>query len=280
MSSFLRRTTAALAVSLILGSLLAAGPSFAAEQGEALWLDLITEDSDAAAKFYTQLFGWEAVARPDGSSIISHQGRDIAGLFQINNEMPNASESQWLVGIVTDDLESSVASARLAGGSILRKITEVPGSGRYSVIRDPQGALLIVVSPSRESGGPGQPGFVVWVELWTDDVDAAAEFYRKVLGYQRRDIERPGGAYTVLETGGTPRAGLVPTPNEDVKPVWAPYIGVADLPATLVRTAELGGRVVLEPKADFGGGRVALIEDPDHAMIFLVQLSPDEGGSR
>ncbi len=280
MSLSVRNSTTALVALLMLGCLVAAGPAPASENGEALWLDLITEDGDAAAAFYGELFGWEIELRPDQSRIIRHEGRDIAALFEISNEMPNASESQWLVGIVSDDLDGAVESARSAGGTILRKITEVPDSGRFAVIRDPQGALLLLGQPTREIGGPRAPGFFVWAELWTDDVDASAEFYGEILGYQTRTIERPGGAYTVFEAGGTPRVGLVSTPNEDVKPVWAPYIGVADLRATLDRTVDLGGRVVVKPAEHAGGRQIALIEDPTHAMIFVVQLSPKEEGSR
>ena len=62
--------------------------------------------------------------------------------------------------------------------------------------------------------------------------------------------------------------------------MWAPYIGVRDLAATVARTTELGGRVVLEPSPELAGGRVALIEDPANAMIFIAQLPPDEEGSK
>jgi predicted enzyme related to lactoylglutathione lyase len=267
-------------VFFLVGCLLASGATLAAENGQALWLDLVTENGDAAAAFYHQLFGWEIVERPGRSSIIRHQGRDIAALFEIRDAIKDTPESQWLVGIVAEDLEDAVASARSNGGTILRQITEVPDSGRYAVIRDPQGALFVLGRPTRDFGGPREPGFFVWAELWSDDLDASAAFYNKVLGYQRGSVERPNGSYSVFETGGVPRTGLVATPSEDVKPVWAPYLGVADVQAIVKRTPELGGRVVLEPSEDHGGGRVALIEDPSHAMIFVVQLSAHEGGSR
>ncbi len=275
-----RSFTAVLAACLMLASLTIVGSVSAAENGEALWLDLITEDADAASAFYGDLFGWEIVSRPGHSRLIRNQGRDIAGLFEINNSMPDASESQWVVGIVSDDLDASVASVRQAGGSVLRNITDVEGSGRYAVIRDPQGALVMLGQPTREIGGPRQPGFFVWAELWTDDVDDATEFYGEVVGYETRVIEKPGGEYTVFETGGTPRAGLVSTPDEKVDPVWAPYIGVADIDAILSSTVELGGRVVVPPQESAGGRRIALIEDPSQAMIFVVELSAEEGGSR
>lgn len=260
--------------------LLLTAPALAADHGQPLWFDLVTEDTKAATTFYEGLFGWEIDPGRGKVLQIFHNGRNIAGLIKIGDELPGQSEAQWLVGIVVDDLVKAVGSARSAGGTILRDVTEVEGSGAYAVIRDPQGAILIIGTPTREIGGPREDGNFAWVELWTDDLDAAADFYRKVIGYERNTVEGPDGAYTVFETAGEPRAGLVPTPNEDARPIWAPYIGVADLAATLKRTTELGGTVVLAPRADFGGGRVALIEDPTHAMVFIAQLKADKENSR
>ena len=95
-----RNSTALLVACSLLAGLTMAGVASGAENGEALWLDLITEDADAASAFYGDLFGWEIVSRPGHSRLIRKDGRDIAALFEINNSMPDASESQWLVGIV------------------------------------------------------------------------------------------------------------------------------------------------------------------------------------
>lgn len=260
--------------------LLITAPALGAEHGQPLWFDLVTENPKAATSFYSDLFGWEIGPNRGEVQTISHRGRDIAALHHISDELKGQSESQWLVGIAVDDLEEAVASAQSAGGMILRQIVEVPESGRYAVIRDPQGAPLMLGTPNRKIGGLREDGYFVWVELWTDDVDAAAKFYNTVIGYQRKTVEGLDGAYSVLQSGGQSRAGLVKTPNEDVRPVWAPYIGVSDLAATLSQTAELGGRVVLAPRDDFGGGRVALIEDTTHAMVFVVQLPSETESSR
>jgi len=274
-----RRTPVARLATLIATLGVALGAA-AADHGQPLWLDLVTEDADAAASFYEDLFGWEIVPGREADLRVRNGGRDIAAIYQITNEMPNASESQWLVGIVTDDLEESVAAARTAAGTVLREITDVPGSGRYAVLRDPQGAVVLIGTPSRELGGPRAPGNFVWAELWTDDLDGAALFYAKTLGYERRDLDRHGGAYTVFETGDTPRAGLVELPDGDARPTWAPYIAVSDLASTVDRVGRLGGSVVIAPTPEFAGGRVALIADPTRAVLFIVQLPADVEASK
>ncbi len=265
---------------LVLGCLGVAFWASAADHGQPLWLDLVTEDADAAATFYHDLFGWQIGPGRDGNLVVRNGGQDIAAIYQISDEMPNASESQWLVGIVADDLERSVDAARAAGGTVLREITQVPGSGRYAVLRDPQGAVVVFGTPSRELGGPRAAGNFVWAELWTDDLDGAARFYAATLGYVRRDLDRPDGAYTAFETGDTPRAGLVELPDGNARPAWAPYIAVSDLAATVARTKALGGRVLIEPSPEFAGGRVALIADPTQAALFIAQLPSDTEASK
>ena len=269
-----RRRPVAHLVALIAGLGVALGAA-AADHGQPLWLDLVTEDADAAASFYEDLLGWEIVPGREADLLVRNGGRDIAAIYQISDEMPNAPESQWLVGIVTDDLERSLTAARAAGATVLRDVTEVPGSGRYAVLRDPQRAVVMLGTPSRDLGGPRAPGNFVWAELWTDDLDAAADFYAKVLGYERRTVDRPGGTYMVFSASDAPQAGLVETPNVEVKPAWAPYIAVSDLAATVARVELLGGAVLIEPTPEFAGGRVALIADPTQATLFIVQLPDD-----
>jgi predicted enzyme related to lactoylglutathione lyase len=274
-----RRRPVAHLVAVLAGLSVAFGAA-AADHGQPLWLDLVTEDADTAASFYEELLGWEIVPGREAELRVRNDGRDIAAIYQISNEMPNAPESQWLVGIVTDDLERSLTAARAAGAAVLRDVTEVPGSGRYAVLRDPQRAVVMLGTPSRDLGGPRAPGNFVWAELWTDDLDAAADFYAKVLGYERRTVDRPEGSYTVLSAGDAPQAGLVETPNVEVKPAWAPYIAVSDLAATVARVEPLGGAVLIEPTPEFAGGRVALIADPTQAALFIVQLPDDLEASR
>ncbi len=274
-----RLQTIAAVVIVVLAQFISIGSIDAVQNGQALWLDLITEDAEAATNFYTELFGWEIVPREGSSRIIRNHGKDIGVMYEINDELPGTPESQWLVGIVTEDVDAAVSAARKAGGTILRPVTEVQGSGKFAVIRDPQGAIVILGRPSRDLGGPREAGFFVWAELWTDDVDGATKFYEAVLGFQRKSIERPGGEYEVFRYEGVTRTGLVPIENKKIRPVWASYIGVEDIDDIVTRTTELGGRIVLPPRDHPTGPRIALIEDPSRAMIFVVELPKTNEGS-
>jgi len=114
----------------------------------------------------------------------------------------------------------------------------------------------------------------VWAELWTDDVDAAADFYAKVIGYGQSKVERNGEKYRVFKFGEEIRAGLVkiPTELENLEPGWAAYVGVENLTATMVRVRELGGRVIFASEDNPVRGAVALIADPAGAVLFVHQI--------
>ena len=62
------------------------------------------------------------------------------------------------------------------------------------------------------------------------------------------------------------------TESTSIETSWAPYVGVADLQKTLARAVELGGRVLLEPDPEIGGGRVALLADPSGGAFFVYEL--------
>ncbi len=57
-----------------------------------------------------------------------------------------------------------------------------------------------------------------------------------------------------------------------MEPGWAPYIGVANLEATLARARELGGEVLLEPNQEIYAGRVAVLADPTGVAFLVVEL--------
>lgn len=257
----------------LLLAMAALGPTPAgADTGSVVWFELLTEDAEAARTFYGELLGWQAEPARARAVVLRDDGRRIGGIAEITDQMPEVTESVWLVGIEMPRLERALEAAVEAGGTVLREITEVPGQGRWAVIRDPQGAEVVLVDPVVELGG-GTPdhGSFVWAELWTDDVDAASAFYATVLGYDSAATDRGSRPYTVMSAGGEARAGVVRLPEGDLEPAWAAYVRVDDLAAALVRVESLGGRVALAPREDFGDGRIALIADPTGAVLFLVE---------
>ncbi len=240
--------------------------------GTVRWFGLLTEDAAAARTFYVDLFGWQTERTSSGGYIALHDGQPFAGITQIGRSVPEIDESTWLVGVVVSDLRDSVATARRLGAQVLRDVSRTEGFAQWAVIEDPQGAQILLMVPERPLGGVRAPGNWVWAELWTTDQEASSRFYSQVIGWETVELDRPDGAYPTFQSAGEARAGLVPIEQGAMETGWAPYIGVADLEATLARARELGAQVLLEPNQEIHGGRVAVLADPTGVAFLVIEL--------
>ena len=271
---------AALGFVLVVSGVAAADRSTA--PGTFVGSDLITEDVEAAAKFYRGLFDWDMAKAGDGYSI-HHKGRLIASISGIEDDDPEVSRSFWLVGIVVNNLKGSISAAQKNGAEVVEKPRKVSGGyGTFAVIRDAENAPVMLIQPGKTPvGGTTGPGAWVWAELWTDDIVKASQFYTDVVGVGHEGYDRGGKPYHVFTSQGTYRAGIIEIPEEleTVNPGWAPYVAVSDLGATLGTIKELGGRVIFGEAEHPADASVALIMDPSGAVLFLYQI-PSSGEAR
>lgn len=111
-------------------------------------IELNSTDPAKAKEFYAQLFEWEMKDIPlPGSSpesgevytTIAVGGGTGGGIMR--QMMPNAPSS-WLAYALVKDLRSATDKAAALGAVVLKDVTEVPGMGYLSIIKDPTGALL------------------------------------------------------------------------------------------------------------------------------------------
>jgi predicted enzyme related to lactoylglutathione lyase len=116
----------------------------------------------------------------------------------------------------------------------------------------------------------GNHGVFVWHELMTADPEAAATFYRNVVGWETR----PWGhhvAYTLCVAPVGPVAGIMALPEDaramGAPPAWLSYLGTPDLDATIAHATGLGGRVLKGATAIEGAGRYAVLADPQGASF-------------
>jgi predicted enzyme related to lactoylglutathione lyase len=85
-----------------------------------------------------------------------------------------------------------------------------------------------------------------------------------------------GDDYTCLMVEGRPVGGAFPPPMEGIPPHWEVYFNVDDADATAERAGELGGEVLQAPWDVVGVGRMAILKDPQGAILGLMQNPPDE----
>ena len=115
----------------------------------------------------------------------------------------------------------------------------------------------------------------VWYELMTSDDEAAAAFYRQVIGWQTADAGMPGLRYTLLSASGAWVAGLMTLPqaacDAGARPGWVGYIGITDVDAMVLRLQQAYGKLQ-RPAEDIPGvGRFAVVADPHGASFCLFR---------
>lgn len=244
--------------------------------GKFIWRDLLTDDVGAAKRFYAGLFGWEFTDVADGAYVvITHRGRPIGGIVAAETKV-KVDVSQWVSWLSVPDVDAAARAVRDAGGAVLRGPMDLEGRGRLVVVTDPQGALLVLARTTDGDPADAEAGVGdwLWTELWTHDRDASLPFYGGLVGYGVDETDLGDGeAYTVLTADGTPRAGVVENPFEQVPTHWLPYVRVADPSAVVQRVTELGGRVLVEPGDERRKGTAAIVADPTGAA-FTIQRWP------
>jgi predicted enzyme related to lactoylglutathione lyase len=111
-------------------------------------IELNSTDTSKAKDFYAQLFDWEMKDIPlPGSSpesgevytTIAVGGGTGGGIMR--QMMPN-TPSVWLPYALVKDIRSYTDKAAALGAVVLKDVSEVPGMGYLSIIKDPTGALL------------------------------------------------------------------------------------------------------------------------------------------
>jgi predicted enzyme related to lactoylglutathione lyase len=94
---------------------------------------------------------------------------------------------------------------------------------------------------------------VVHLELHTADLAQARAFYGELCGWRPEEVATGRGTYVAVDLGGTLGGGMVQCPVK--RPLWLPYVEVADIGAATDHARVLGGSVLLEPREGPAGWR-------------------------
>jgi predicted enzyme related to lactoylglutathione lyase len=235
--------------------------------GHYIWHELVTPSPAAARGFYEALFAWQGreqdMGMPSPYTVFRHEGleRDVAGSMAA--PMPEVPP-HWLAYLQVDDLDGALERARAREATMLAEPFEVPGVGRMAVIRDPQGAVVALMTAEADHPVEARPpvGSFCWTGLMTDDVDAAAAFYADVAGLQ----VGPMGDGKVLTRDGAPCASVSASPP-GAPTHWLAYVAVDDADDRARAAVELGATQHVPPTDMPGMGRFAVLADPAGAVF-------------
>jgi predicted enzyme related to lactoylglutathione lyase len=94
---------------------------------------------------------------------------------------------------------------------------------------------------------------VVHLELHTGDLPRACSFYAQLCGWRPEQIEAGALSYLALGLGDRVSGGAVECPTQ--RPLWLPYVEVAEIAAVTERARGLGAKVLLAPREGPAGWR-------------------------
>ena len=240
--------------------------------GKFVWNDLLTDDVPVAKDFYGRLFGWTFEQLGD-YTVIKNNGRSIGGMAQIKDVSEVKSAARWLCTLSVADVDKAVSLFDREGGIVLKGPMEMRNRGRGALVRDPQGAQLLLLHASGGDPEDKEPviGSWLWHELWSNDVDASIAFYQKLAGYHFVGEKTD---YLILMKDGQWRAGIRYSANSKLEMRWVPVVRVADTDEIVVQAKNLGGKILVEPRQTADGNRVSLLADPSGALVIIERWSP------
>ena len=112
------------------------------------WNELMTSDIVGAKAFYSALFGWQLndMDTPMGSYTMAKVGEtEVAGMMATPEEAAGAPPA-WGAYVTVDDVDAMPAKIESLGGKVILPPQDIPDVGRFLVMQDPQGAMLMLIT--------------------------------------------------------------------------------------------------------------------------------------
>ncbi len=248
-------------------------------KGSFVWYELMTTDEAAAAKFYGDVVGWSATdaGMPDIKYTLLGMGGDrVAGLMALPQPLRDKGvPPHWAGYVGVDDVDAESARATQAGGMMHHPPSDIPGVGRFSVVADPQGAVLSLFTPTGADAPPavaqGTPGHVGWHELHAREWQSAFAYYEGLFGWTEGEAidMGPMGTYQLFAQEGAVIGGMM-TRTDVAQPFWLFYFNVKGIDAAADRVKASGGQVVNGPHEVPGGSWIVQCRDPQGGFFAMV----------
>jgi uncharacterized protein len=247
--------------------------------GAPCWYELTTGDLDAAQTFYADLFDWSwANAGMSGFDyrLASLGGSMIAGAS--TGAQPDTPPG-WLTYFAVTDCDAAAKAVADSGGAVHMPPADIPGTGRFAILADPQGAAFGILQPlPMPDGSIGgafdqqKMGHGNWHELMTTDPKAAMDFYKRVFGWtvtSSMDMG-PMGSYDMFAHQGADIGGMMGLPPHVPRPMWLAVFGKAGVVNAAEAIKAARGGVLRGPTEIPGGAHSLTATDPQGAMFALV----------
>jgi predicted enzyme related to lactoylglutathione lyase len=244
------------------------------EHGLPCWYELATADPAAVQPFYAALLGWQfADSGMAGMTYIiaSAQESMVAGLFKAEPEQPTG----WSFYITVDNADATAAQAAALGAQVIVPPSDIPDTGRFAVMVDPQGASFAILQPLPDGMGGAfdqqKSGHGNWHDLGVADPQAALEFYGALFGWtvSRAQPMGPEMIYNIIACKGRDIGGIFNDASVTA-PAWCVYFGAASINQAVATVKSAGGGVEHDPAEVPGGAFVTHCHDGRGGRFALV----------
>lgn len=250
-------------------------------RGKFVWYDVMTTDTKAATDFYKHVVGWSAQEFPMGASgnytVFSQGGTMVAGLMALPPEAAQMGMPPcWSGYVAVDDVDADAKRAVTLGGKIQRPPEDIPNVGRFAVVSDAGGAVILLFKPNTSETpakvAPMTPGHIGWHELMAGNIDREWDFYANLLGWTKQRAIDMGayGTYQTFAVEGEECGGMMTKPPQMPGPFWSYYIAVDGLDSAAARVNEKGGKILQGPLEVPGGAWIIQGLDPQGAPFALI----------
>jgi uncharacterized protein len=119
----------------------------------------------------------------------------------------------------------------------------------------------------------------IWTSLHAKDAGAEAAFYQNLLGYDVFDQPSDDGLeHLILSTDNYARASANDLERDSAHrhSHWLNFVRVENAADSAAKVVAMGGRVLVEPRADRHGGMLAVVADPAGAPFGLMEWSESD----
>jgi predicted enzyme related to lactoylglutathione lyase len=117
--------------------------------GDFSWCELMTNDVEAAKKFYSALLGWTMEDMPMASgeayTVAKAGDQGVGGVMKMPKDMPPGVPPHWTAYVTVTDVDAAAKKAEELGATTLVPPTDIPEVGKFYVFKDPQGAVLALM---------------------------------------------------------------------------------------------------------------------------------------
>ena len=253
--------------------------------GDFCWLELASPDLDVSKTFYQQLFGWKINSHPmpngEEYAEIELNGQHFAGAFKINKEMlKQGVPPHWGAYIYTQNVDEATKKAKTLGANIIMEPFDVMTIGRMSKLADPTGAMISLWQPKEHEliqPAVSTPGMFSWLELLTDNMRKAEDFYTQLFNWKASTHDFNGNPYTSFTNKEVSIAGMMEKQAEwgSFPNYWGVYFTVANFEETQKKAKTLGAKRVYEPMDIARLGKITMYEDPQGIHFSVIQFASD-----